>query len=231
MEISMRTVSAIQTASRSAYTELKSQLHGTRYILPSILMIVFGIFFVIYLVARGTSISVDNLTRDPSVIAGMPFYYGLFTYLSIACWAAAVGICFVGVFLIGNDLHFRQPRLALLYGGTLSLMLMFDDAFMLHEHVLPNVFRIKEYVVYTVYLLAFAGFIYLFWREILKTDFLLLFASAAALGTSIGIDTVFEVSEFVTYSEDGFKSLGISFWVAYFARFTKKAVHRCYTVR
>jgi hypothetical protein len=227
----MDTPMRLPAAFQPTYTQLKAQIRRIRTLVPSIILLVFVAFLVVYLAARGTSTNVAHLTRDPNTIAGMPFYYGFFSYLSIACWAAAAGICYVGAFLIGGGAQYRSARMTLLYGGTLSLLLMFDDAFMLHEHVLPDIFRIKEYVAYGAYALAFAGFVYLFWREILRTDFLLLFASAAALGTSIGIDAVFEMSEFVTYSEDGFKSLGISFWLAYFARFTKKAVHRRYAVR
>src|SRR5690606_12405274 len=115
----------------------------------------------------------------------------------------------------------QKARNTLIYGGTISVLLLLDDALMLHEMVFPQLLGIKEYVTYAVYLLMFAGFFVLFWQQIMKRDYLLLIAAFVGFAASIGFDAVFEMAEWVPYTEDAFKLVGILFWLVYFATFTK----------
>ncbi len=203
---------------------LKTQFDRTGSVIFSVTVLLLLVFGLFYIVAQGSKIPADTLTRDPSVLTNTPFYYGFFSYISIACWGAAAAVCFMGAMLINGRHSSQGAKAVLIYGGMLSLLLLVDDAFMLHETVFPQLLGIKEYLIYAVYLLMFAGFFILFWQQILKSDYFLLIAAFVAFGASIGLDAVFEISEWVSYTEDGLKLLGILFWLFYFASFTKKAV-------
>ncbi|MEJ6394672.1 hypothetical protein V8J82_15500 [Gymnodinialimonas sp. 2305UL16-5] len=141
---------------------------------------VFGIEFLIGGSAELFGIPVRELVRDPAAEYGFPVYGGAFSTIGLVILGAASILLIVGSFGISSPLK-RVMQL----GGVLSACMTIDDAFMLHEQVLPGVFGISEYAVYLMY---FCGALYLYvetWR--IADAYLLSAAHAAAFFLCVSV--------------------------------------------
>jgi hypothetical protein len=138
-------------------------------------------------VALLSGLPAADLMHDPLVVADVPldrFYFGFFSNLGVVLWAGAGAVClFVAVA--------EAPRLArternfLLCGGGLTLLVMLDDLYMVHEN-LPALPLTAIYAVATaIYVLGFI-------RILLRLDFLVLLASIGLLGSSVLLDQLIE---------------------------------------
>jgi hypothetical protein len=141
-------------------------------------------------------------------------------------WSGAVAICFFSYCLIrargagGASPHF------LLAGGLITLMLLLDDFFQLHEVAFPEYAGISEDVAYTTYALLLLGFLVWFRTTILQTDFLLLGLGLAGLAFSIGVDLIASLVSLpgLYVFEDGAKLFGIVSWAAYFVLVSSRQI-------
>jgi hypothetical protein len=166
---------------------------------------------------RAQGVPISFLTRDPAAITDSLWSLGAQSTFGIILWAAATGILALGVALLWSREAARRWAWFLLATGALSLLLTLDDAFLLHEEVLPSL-GIPEMGVYAGYAALAVVFAAVFFRELLATDYVLLAAFVLAFGASLAIDNVFQnVSIFY---EDGFKLYGVVFWLAYATRTT-----------
>lgn len=166
------------------------------------------------------------LTRDTTAIASLPPYAGLLSTFGFFLWAAAGAIAAFA----GWILHVRRdPRKGLrnflLVSGILTLLLGLDDAFLIHDDIIPIRLGLKEWP----FLLAFPA-VTLFvlvksWAVILLTDYLLLGLALGMLGLSLLIDLhsalfdnmpILGVDHFL--AEDGTKFIGMVAWLCYFWR-------------
>lgn len=153
------------------------------------------------------------LTGDPTALTDSRWWLGFLSNLGIMLWSAAAAMCALGTVLVHRSGWGGRSTLFLLASTALCLALAVDDAFLLHEEVLPAHLGIPEKAVYAAYAVAALAYVGLFWRTLLRTDYVVLLVSLACYATSIAID-LFTYNMFV---EDGFKFAGIVFWVLYFA--------------
>ncbi|MBC8172057.1 MAG: hypothetical protein H7X77_10305 [Anaerolineae bacterium] len=206
------------------YTDFKTQFTRVRFTLfvsgALALVSVLGVYTISVL----GRIPLADLTRDPAAINNTQFYYGLLTYVNIVLWAAATAICLLGAILIGSNPDYRRIRLFLLFGSVLNLLLLTDDALLLHEVVFPQMFGIKEKFVMGAYLLFTGAYLFAYLPEIRRSDYMLLLLAIGGLGISVVIDKILSMSDFVTFIEDSFKLFGIVFWTVYFARYVVNIV-------
>lgn len=156
----------------------------------------------------------DTLTGDPAAITDSRWWLGLLSNLGIMMWAAATGMCAVGTYFLYRSGASGRGTLFLLASTGMCLALALDDAFMLHEEVLPAHLRISERVTYGAYAVMMVAYVVLFRRTLRRTDYVVLLASLACYAASIAID-LFTYNIFV---EDAFKFAGIVFWLLYYAR-------------
>lgn len=149
-----------------------------------------------------------TLTRDP--LSGKPVYFGLLSQAGILTWAFGASASFLGAWLLGG----RAEGRFMLSAAVLTTLLCIDDAFLLHDEVLPLA-GVSEKLVYAVYLALLLGFLVLFARRILKTGYPVLLLSLAFLGVSVVADT-WGLPWLDPYMlEDGSKFIGIALWSAY----------------
>lgn len=163
-----------------------------------------------YSIAGVTGTSIGNLVRDPNAIADQPFYFGALEYAGILLMAMAGGIAvFSGVLLRGAPARF------LICGGLLTLLLVCDDLFMLHEN--SSAFHLNERITFGIYgacalLFAVANF-----SCLLKSPFILLAIAALFFVLALAVDVFpFLVSALPTGGEDLIELVGICFWSLYF---------------
>lgn len=204
---------------------VKNQLFRIRLALLLSFAVAFAGIIGVYILSRFSGTSLSQLTRDPSTVSKSRFYIGILSNFGIMLWAAATAICFFGVFLLMDGNNHHQFIDFLFLSGIFSLILTLDDAFLIHETVLPDYFGIPEIWVFLGYFIIGAGYLLYFFRRILNTDYLLLALSLLFFGLSIFMDIVFPYSNLETFVEDSFKFLGIVFWLAYFSRVTLNTVY------
>ena len=157
---------------------------------------------------------------DPVTVMDAPPYYGALSNLGVLIWCVGGAIAgFSGVALrtMGAKTVLAEFLTA---SGVLTLVLVADDLFLLHEQILPHYLSIPQNLVLGSYAVFGVGYLIRYWRVIGQTDWLLLGAAFAGLGLSVLFDTVLKPLELGQQSllEDGCKLLGIVSWTAYFWR-------------
>lgn len=208
----------------------RDQLPQIRRTLLISLAVGFGGVLAVYILSRFMEVPPGTLTRDPAAITGSSPYVGMLSNLGVMAWAATTAICFFAAALLAGGKRFGKSALFMLASGCLSLMLTIDDAFMLHEDLLPRL-HLPEKALYLAYLFFLIGYgIYFFYR-ILSTDYLLLASAILFLGISVVADHIFPFSDLEAFLEDAPKFIGIVLWLAYFSRTALKVVQETFSER
>lgn len=204
-------------------TIIRDRFRATWKTFGVILIIAAVIAVVVFMLCRQYGLLVEDFTRDPI----FPPYLGFVSQLGILVWAGAAATCALGAAVLkvqnekprqgaaNSGLHYRF----LVCSTLLTLMIGVDDAFMLHDHVLPHI-GIHELLVYGVYASAALVYLAVFAKAILRTEFPLLFVAFGGFGLSVIADYLFSVEGAPFWFEDGVKGIGILCWFAYYFRTT-----------
>jgi cytochrome bd-type quinol oxidase subunit 2 len=168
---------------------------------------------LILLVLTGTGLAaevseripeVSDLTRDPTAVAGVPWWTGVISRLTNLCWAVAAAVNAMAARVAAG----RQRRALLLLAG-LCAVLALDDTMLVHDSIMPG-HGVPEDLLLLVYAVAGLALAVLWvrtsWRREVVGAF---FAGAAALGLSVAADVVHSLPFLV---EDGAKLTGIVAW-------------------
>jgi hypothetical protein len=147
----------------------------------------------------------SDFTREPQLALGGHFYVGFVAVTAVlGWWVAAVVALFTAATAVSERLEF-------LVFGLVTAFLVLDDAFQVHEIVLPNVIGIPQPVVYTLYGLAFGGLMVIGRHFIARYDAQLFVAAVALLAASVLVDVVEHVTPYHSrVAEEGTKLLGIA---------------------
>ena len=170
--------------------------------------------------------ALGELTKDPLRDLGVPYYTGAVSMIGVSMWLGAIFIMLLGWSLFRRSVHRREQAWFLAGFAVLTALLAFDDLFLLHEAVLPEL-GVPEELTMGFYA-AFAAVLFLrFFRLILRHEPLILLASLGMLALSIFIDLLAVHIPFVTrlrlYAvEDGAKVIGILLWLLYVFRFVRR---------
>lgn len=172
---------------------------------------------VIAAVASQPATRAGELLMDPTFTLGSKWYTGLVSNLGILTWTVGAAAAFAGAWLckLGGRTNARR---FLVYGGFVGTMLLVDDLFMLHSVLLPAEFGLPKAVGQTL-----IGAAVVLWcvgqrREIRRTQYHLLVASAGGLAVSYLVDMAFAPlpGDGWNIVEDGAKFLGVLAWATYF---------------
>lgn len=187
------------------------------------------VVFVLVAAAKTVAdLPVGELTVEATSVAGLPPYVGSVSALGCFGWAAATGMFFLGACLLYDDLGRRESAF-LAASAALTGYLLADDAFTLHEAVLPAL-GIPEWATYLVIAIAVTAYAYAFRAELRRSAWLFLGIAVVFLGTSVAIDVGwnlvlpdrgYHVEQFL---EDATKFFGICAWVAFAALSTRGLV-------
>jgi hypothetical protein len=185
-------------------------------------------FVIMFLVIAGlqTKVSVKLLTMDVFRQAEIPSYVGLLSNLGSLVWCGAFAVSIFSYVLLQKTEKYKTLAF-ILYSSVISLLLLLDDFFMLHERFYKTYFHLPdEKIVYVAYLVMIAVYLLNFRTIIAKTDYLLLILALVFFANSMSLDAI----EQVLYSfpqlapdpyflaEDGSKLLGIVSWCIYMGR-------------
>ena len=98
------------------------------------------------------------------------------------------------------------------------MLLLVDDAFLVHELVGPRYFRIPEGVFLAAYGVISAIYLYSLRRTRVRVEWLLVSVTFFFFGSSLFLDQVLPFTSAATYLEDACKFAGIIFWVTFHGR-------------
>lgn len=165
-------------------------------------------------------VPVENITRDPAVIAGHPAYYGALSNLGVLLWSASVTACLVGALVI-RVTKGRSTAVGFFAAfGSLSFVLCLDDLFLLHEWLLPVHLGLPETVTFAAYAIALLIMLLRFRKILIRTQPALLALSLLLFAISTAGDLtplLANLSDNDIYAlEDGSKFLAIFVWFSYF---------------
>jgi hypothetical protein len=152
----------------------------------------------------GRITDVGELTRDPTAVAGVPWWTGAISRLTNLLWAAAAALNASAARTAPTS---HRPPLLLL--AALCAALAVDDTLLVHESIMPGhgVPEDLVLVLYAVVALVLAG---LWWTTSWRRTVLFaFFGGAAALAVSVAADVIHTVPFVV---EDGAKLLGVVIW-------------------
>ena len=215
------------------YSKAKKIKYKTEYQFHFYSYLVFLLFLiVVWAFGKIVQIPIYQLVADPAEIAGLSPVSGLLSQVGILMWCASATICFLTVSLLKSSHVSAKSRIRnFLFGaGLLTLILMLDDAFQLHETIagttlsfIPlNVGRdtlqkALEGLIYLIYLGGLSGLLVLYRKTITQTNYLLFAASLVFFALSIFFDVGTPETMLGHYfMEEGFKFLGVGSWLLYF---------------
>ncbi|MCF6320792.1 MAG: hypothetical protein L3J32_03380 [Rhizobiaceae bacterium] len=177
-----------------------------------------GIFLAIILLqpwAEPKWMFLDTLTAAQLSGECCSTYYGFVSTVGIMLWVATAAVClFCAVILFAN----KQSQGLLLFALTAGLLtgwLALDDAFLLHENVLPSL-GVPQNVVLGIYVVLTLAYIGTSWRVIVDNDYWLLVLGAGAFAASLAIDTILKsLDPILVELEDSAKFIGIFCWASF----------------
>jgi hypothetical protein len=165
-------------------------------------------------------VNLGLLTRDPTAIAKINPLTGILSNLGIILWCSASTVCFFAAIVIRNS-ESNNWFFFLFFSGLLSAYLLFDDFFQFHEILAGDHVGISEKFTYMALGIAVLIYLFIFRRNIWRTNFWFLLMSFIFLASSVAIDVfqswlMLRVGHWQFFIEEGTKWLGISSWCSYY---------------
>jgi len=193
-------------SSRPRHTTLICWLYG-----PAILLLLMAVIASHYL-----DIPFSRFTRDPLAIAKEHPFVGILSNIGTILWSFSTAICFFSYMLLRTRKESRNVLQFIMLGALISLALLLDDLFMVHETISPQYFGVSEKTVLLSHGLLLIFYLTWFRKTIIQTDYTLLLLAASLFAISLLIDRLLEsVLPCRHLFEDGAKFLGIVSWFGY----------------
>lgn len=176
------------------------------------------------IIADRNGFSLAMLTREPTTALDGPFWVGCISNIGAVLWCVTAGVALFSAVILWNRRDRQTGFIAL--AGVLTTCLMVDDFFMLHDGMAWAIARINEKKVLAAWGVMGLAWLILYRRNILKSDYLLLFSAGLWLGLSAVVDMgIIRIDESRRHLwEDGFKLMGIVGWSVYLCRTSYYAV-------
>lgn len=157
--------------------------------------------------------------REPQRLGQLPWYAGMLAMVTVWLWCAAAAACLFAWSVLRGRPGAERVSAFLRYFGALTIAVMLDDAFQLHEKA--GWFGLDEKLVYAAYLAALLRGLFAYREELLQSQPRLLASAALFLGLSVFVDAgqYYFDARFGPWRilvEDGFKLLGAVGWLGYF---------------
>lgn len=142
-------------------------------------------------------------------------HYGFVSTAGVILWASTAAVAlFTALVLIMMRTKTEIVFFPLLC-GLLTGWIALDDAFLLHETVLPA-FGVPQNAIIATYVMLALFYFAFNLRQIFKRDFWLLVMGAGALATSIAVDVIFHsLNPMLVLLEDSAKFFGIFCWASF----------------
>lgn len=154
-------------------------------------------------VAAVAGVELLEITRDPATAETRLWYTGMISVVGVMAWTGTGAACLVVALAPVRE----RPALRLL--GAFTLVLAADDAFLLHEDVLPTVLGVPELVTLATYALVALGLLVLLHRTAPKDVQLSFVVAGAVLAASLVVDHAhLPLTTTTIVVEDGLELMG-----------------------
>jgi hypothetical protein len=182
-----------------------------------------GIIFLVIMfwLTKKNNIPFEIFSRDPiQTLNGKP-YVGILSNIGIIFWCATAAILLYSSKILALRKRPEREIRFLIFGGLLTILMLVDDLFLIHDVVFPEYLKIDEKVFFVFYGLSVIAIVVYFREIVLKTDYVLLILAFCSFGSSVLTDIIdalgIDITQLYVF-EDGLKFLGIIAWFAYFSR-------------
>lgn len=189
------------------------RIHSFGPLITATLIALFLLLAAVY-ANVGEEIPFRIMFRDPVASLEATRFYGLFSQFGLIIWSIGAGALSLGI------LSRTGSRSYLIYSLIVTILLLLDDAFLVHE-LFGDVYNgLGEKVIFLGYGLAILAYLVFFRAEILGGHYVLLLVALASFAGSMGIDLVPRLGTMIDrdvlfFLEDGLKLLGIVFWTIF----------------
>jgi hypothetical protein len=195
---------------RAAIAELSGERRSGRVGGLRALVVVYGgglgVVLVVFALSRATDRPLEYFTREPADALDAPAYVGALSNLGALVWGIAA-TCALLAWAVDRSLR------PLLFGGLLTLLLLGDDFYRLHEDYYPRI-GIRQRFANIAYFLLVVGYLAVFRDYLRARGGWLLLAAFGLLGASAGLDILYRDQDAI---EDAVKLFGIACWATFFA--------------
>ena len=225
----------IQEIKTSFRDNLLTKLIFLIYI-PTLILLVF-----VKLISFHEMVGITLFTQDPGAVAtsqefggsineNLSPFVGIISQIGILSWSMTASLCIFCSAIIyqKKDLSNNLAYFLGFFGFVTSILLL-DDLLLLHELILPLLFKIPEEFVYLCYGSLIIWGLIRFKTVILQTEWIILLLSFLWFGCSIFIDSFSFYSylkDLEYFLEDAFKLFGIVSWFYYFLTVCLKTVKK-----
>ena len=194
-----------------SYVRFEDAKLALLWMMPSALLLL--------LIASGCyilDIPISRFTRDLLAITNGHPLYGFVSNLGAILWSASAAFCLFAYALLRSDSRVRHEVRFFITGGLISLILLIDDFFMLHDSIAPVYFGMNEGVFILIYGALCFYYLLVHWELIRERGFLLCSLAVAFFTLSILVDALPEtLIPWHHLFEDGFKFMGITSWCGF----------------
>ena len=199
---------------------MRSKPITKRGYLPWLIAATYALVVLMLIGAAVVSVLMDRpvyvFISDIAAISEVSPFYGVISTVGILFWCASAAICFFSSLLI------RREKLSLnfvwffLISGIFTMILMLDDLFMLHEHIIPKFLRIPQRAILAGYPILAVLYLIRFRATIVQTYYEILLLAFGFLAISVVLDVIPNfLADWRPLFEDGAKLLGIVSWFVY----------------
>lgn len=207
----------------SIWRELRRQVETSGPALALVVVAIVVAAGALALLQTADDLTLSALTRDPAASYDFSELAGFLSVVGLLFWSAAVAMCF-----LARALTDRVAMKTFFLGfGALTALLVIDDAFLLHEELVPDLLPIRG--AEKLFLLGLGVLALLvLWRNraaVLESDYLVLGLALGLFAFSVFADVALpqstspgEPHELVVLVEDLAKFGGIVGWCAYLWR-------------
>lgn len=141
--------------------------------------------------------------------------YGLVSQAGLLLWSATAAICLFAALIV----HALKAPAALsgfmLFAGLLTGWIVLDDAFLLHESILPGL-GLPQNLIQISYVALALVYLFLNRAYVRAGEWALLLGAGLMMAASIGLDLIVESrSAQAVITEDAFKFYGYGLWASY----------------
>ncbi len=213
--------------------------------MAGVAIVAVALMAVLMAIAARSGLDVDEVLSDPQEFTRQRFL-GAVSTVGVLGWAAAASICAFGAYTV--DASERSVRGWLLSSAGVSLLLLVDDLFLVHEYADDVVATVVDFdrtrsqkdileaIVFAGYAVVFVGTLVAFRRVVATLDLRLLglsvglFAVSAGLDLSIderiGFEVIDDDLDLHIVLEEGLKFLGIAFYLVFHATSARTMIRR-----
>ncbi|KAA0234954.1 MAG: hypothetical protein JJLCMIEE_01304 [Acidimicrobiales bacterium] len=176
-----------------------------------------GVGALVLVVVVLVDVPTRHLLEDGTAVANVPWYVGAVSQVGLVGWALAASVALFAASVLAVIAEERQFVGFFLAGGLLTVWLMVDDMFRLHEDVLADAVNVDERVTQAMYAAILALWIVTQRHVILRTRPYVFVTAFFWFALSLLLDISGDGSGSLgLLLEDGTKLLGILTWAAFF---------------